>query len=85
MKSTKAVKPSFEEALKRLEEIVSRMESPEIPLQEGFNLYQEGMTLASGMKKELDTIEKKVKILHQSGDAKMEETDFDMEEDHGDS
>jgi len=70
---------TFEESLRRLEEIVGRLESPEVPLQEGFALYQEGMKLARAMKGELNEIEKKVKILQKNDRGDFIESDFEPE------
>ncbi len=52
---------------------MQKLEDPDVPLQEGFALYEEGMKLTAQMKKELNEIEKKVKILQkrrQGGDAR---------------
>jgi len=76
----KKEQPSFEESMKKLEELVRKLEDPEIPLQEGFALYQEGMKLTAGMKRELNEIEKQIKILQKNGRGEIEETDFIEEE-----
>ncbi|MBN2344741.1 MAG: exodeoxyribonuclease VII small subunit [Candidatus Aminicenantes bacterium] len=70
----------FEAALKRLEGIVQKLEDPDVPLQEGFALYEEGMKLTSLMKKELEGIEKKVKILQRDAKGDLQENDFDAPE-----
>jgi len=67
----------FEVALKKLEAIVQKLENPEVPLQEGFALYEEGMKLSGQMKKELNDIEKKVKILQSDAKGNLQETDFE--------
>jgi len=67
----------FEVALKKLEAIVQKLENPEVPLQDGFALYEEGMKLTGQMKKELNDIEKKVKILQSDAKGNLQETDFD--------
>jgi exodeoxyribonuclease VII small subunit len=66
----------FEAALKKLEVIVQKLENPEVPLQDGFALYEEGMKLSGEMKKELNDIEKKVKILQSDAKGNLQETDF---------
>jgi exodeoxyribonuclease VII small subunit len=76
----KKEKPSFEEALKRLEQIVGRLENPEVPLGEGFALFEEGMSLSAGMKHELNEIEKKVKLLQRNSRGETEETDLPDED-----
>ncbi len=45
---------SFEEALKQLEEIVSRLESGEVPLEESIDLYERGALLRERCTKKLD-------------------------------
>jgi exodeoxyribonuclease VII small subunit len=67
----------FEESLRKLEAIVQKLENPDVPLQEGFALYEDGMKLSSQMKKELNEIEKKVKILQKDAKGDLQEADFD--------
>jgi len=67
----------FEVALKKLEAIVQKLENPDVPLQEGFALYEDGMKLSGQMKKELNEIEKKVKILQKDAKGDMQEADFE--------
>jgi exodeoxyribonuclease VII small subunit len=66
----------FEAAQKRLEAIVQKLEDPDVPLQDGFALYEEGMKLSAQMKKELNEIEKKVQILQKDAKGDLDETDF---------
>jgi len=70
----------FEEALHKLEAIVQKLENPDVPLQEGFALYEDGMKLSAQMKKELNEIEKKVKILQKDAKGDMQEADFENPE-----
>ena len=70
----------FEGALKKLEAIVQQLEAPDVPLQDGFALYEEGMKLTAQMKKELNDIEKKVKILQKDAEGDLQEADFEPEE-----
>ena len=39
-------RPSFEEALRKLETIVKKLEDPEVTLEESIELYEEGMKLS---------------------------------------
>lgn len=50
----------FEEAMKRLEEVVGQLEAGEIPLEEAITLYQEGVTLSRICGQKLDAIETKI-------------------------
>ncbi len=51
---------SFEEKLRRLDEIVAKIEGEELPLQETLSLYQEGKILIKELQGELKAAEEKV-------------------------
>lgn len=51
---------SFEEKLKRLDEVVEKIEGEELPLQEVLSLYQEGKNLIKELQTELKVAEEKV-------------------------
>ncbi len=53
----------FEEAIKRLEELVSELENGKAPLDKSLKLFEEGVALVSACKKQLDEAEQKVKLL----------------------
>ena len=53
----------FEECLHRLEKIVQDLEKGEVPLDKSLTLFEEGMTLSSACRKELEQAEGKVEIL----------------------
>ncbi|MFZ3091406.1 MAG: exodeoxyribonuclease VII small subunit [Nitrospirota bacterium] len=53
----------FEEAIRRLEEIVNRLETGDIPLDDSIKLFEEGVKLYQICLKRLDEAEKKVEIL----------------------
>lgn len=61
-----AKKKTFEEALVRLEEIVSAMENNEIGLEESVKLYKEGVELAVLCSSKLENVEQQVTLLQQS-------------------
>ena len=56
-------KEKFEDALSKLEKIVSQMEEGEIPLEESLKLFEEGIRLSRYCNQKLDEAEKKVEIL----------------------
>lgn len=56
-------KPTYEEALKRLEEIVRRLEDGEIPLEESLASFQEGIHLSRYCREKLAEIEYRVEYL----------------------
>lgn len=53
----------FEEALKKLEEIVERLESGDVPLEEAIELFQEGMKLSYYCNQKLEQVEQKIEML----------------------
>jgi len=54
---------SFETALKRLEEIVKRLEEEPLPLDEALARFTEGKELLSLCLKKLDAAEQQLKVL----------------------
>lgn len=56
-------KIDFEKSLKRLEEIVSKVESETLPLDESLKLYEEGKKLIASLEKTLKEAERKVEEL----------------------
>ncbi|MBP5588762.1 MAG: exodeoxyribonuclease VII small subunit [Treponema sp.] len=54
---------NFEKNLARLEEITQQIKSEDISLEEALSSFEEGITLAKGMEKEIDRIEGKIQIL----------------------
>ena len=69
-------KPSFEEALGRLEEIVGLLEHGECGLDQSLKLFEEGARLAGQCEELLDKAEQKVNLLL----ANDEEVPFEGEE-----
>ncbi len=75
-------KIDFEKLFKELENIVEKMESGNLPLQESLKLFERGMEISKTLKKELDSIEHKVEILlkDEEGNLKKEEFKRALEE-----
>lgn len=57
---------AFEEGMKRLGEIVARLEEGDLPLAESVALYEEGVKLSAGCKQELDRA--KLKLVDETGE-----------------
>jgi len=75
---------SFEEKMKRLDEIVRSMEQGDRPLEESLALFEEGMKLSSECQALLEKAERKVTMLlsgSSSRDAGVREGAGDAEED----
>ncbi|MBB6730517.1 exodeoxyribonuclease VII small subunit [Cohnella zeiphila] len=54
---------TFEEAMERLEAIVSKLESSDVPLETAIELYQEGMTLSKLCGRKLEQVERRIEML----------------------
>lgn len=54
---------NFENAIKRLEEIVSKLESEEVSLEEALSLFEEGMDLVNYCDRKLEEVKHKVEIV----------------------
>ena len=71
---------SFEENMKRLEEIVSALERGDAPLADSLALVEEGTGLAGACTVLLDEAEQKVVKLQKGPDGEPVELPFDTEE-----
>ena len=56
---------SFEDALTRLEEIVSKLEDESIPLEDSIKLYEEGIELSKLCTETLEEAELRIKKVHE--------------------
>lgn len=54
---------NFEQQLQRLEQLGNDIKRSDVTLEEALKYFEEGITLARGMEKELDKIEGKIQIL----------------------
>jgi exodeoxyribonuclease VII small subunit len=54
---------SFEQAIEKLEHIVSMLESGDVPLEKAIELYQEGMRLSHLCGQKLEQVERKIEML----------------------
>ncbi len=56
---------SVEKAFERLAEINSQLENPQVSLKESLALYTEGVKLVDSCKRNLEDVEKEIKILNE--------------------
>ncbi len=73
-------KMTFEEALKRMEDIVDTLENEEVALDKSIKLYKEGMELSFLCRDMLSSAEKEVMMLSRSGGGEIREIPFVPEE-----
>jgi exodeoxyribonuclease VII small subunit len=79
MTAKKAAKYSLEQSLKRLEEIVDRMEGGETSLDEAVELYEEGITIARECAEKLKVAELKIKKLSKDIEGRFEVAETEEE------
>jgi exodeoxyribonuclease VII small subunit len=70
-------KERFEDALSKLEKIVSRLEDGEIPLEESLKLFEEGIRLSRLCNQKLEEAEKRVEILMKGKNGVIKPRPFD--------
>jgi exodeoxyribonuclease VII small subunit len=69
--------PSFEAAIKRLNEIVTALERGDLPLEESLRLFEEGVKLSRVSQQRLDSAEKRVEqLLSVDGEGRPRTTPF---------
>ena len=74
-----AKKPEFEQSLARLEEIVRKLESANLPLDDAMKLFEEGMQLSRDCQKQLEQAEARVEILLKKAGGEMVAEPFEPE------
>ncbi len=72
-------KPDFERSLLRLEEVVRKLESPQLSLDEAMKLFEEGVNLSQECQKQLEEAEGRVEILLKKADGKLAVEVFEPE------
>ena len=71
---------SFEQRLERLEELNEKINHGNIPLEEAVALFEEGISIAKGLEKELAKVERRIEILvrESSEDGKEEKPTLEL-------
>lgn len=71
---------SFEEIMKKLEEITMELENGDLDLEKSVSKFEEGMKLSKKCNEILENAEKRISVLIEK-DGKLEEKNFIEEED----
>ena len=58
----------MEEAFEELNELLTKMDSDQISLEDSFKLYQEGVQLVRYCNEKIDKVEKQMMILNEMGE-----------------
>jgi exodeoxyribonuclease VII small subunit len=67
----------FERSLSRLEEIVKKLESGDLSLEEAMKLFEEGVQLSRSCQKQLEEAEKRVEMLVKKADGGLARVPFE--------
>lgn len=65
---------SFEENITKLQDVARKLENPNLSMDEGLKLYEEGVKLASDCYKQLNETKGKINIIKQDLDKYIEES-----------
>jgi exodeoxyribonuclease VII small subunit len=66
---------TFEQAMEKLETIVAKLESGDVPLETAIELFQEGMSLSKLCGQKLEQVERRIEMLVE-GDAGLQRKPF---------
>ncbi|MBT9329734.1 exodeoxyribonuclease VII small subunit [Paracidobacterium acidisoli] len=67
---------SFEESLKKLDEIVAQLERGDLSLEESIQLFEDGTRLSGDCRRQLEEAEGKVEMLIKQRDGSMKREPF---------
>ncbi len=70
---------AFEENLKKLEKIVEDLHSEKLSLEKSIERFEEGVKLADGCIKALDSMRKKIEVISKTKDGKVKIKPFEKE------
>ena len=73
---------SFEESMKRLDEIVGQLEEDKLPLDKMISLYEEGVALAHACGEKLEAAEQKVRLIAKKAGGGVTLEEFDEREEN---
>ena len=79
MAAKKDQPPNFEDGLEQLEQVVSELEDGDLPLEKSLQLFEKGMKLSEGCRKQLQGAEAKVEILLRKG-GQVEAEPFELDD-----
>ena len=71
---------NFEDAMKRIDEIVAKLEDSTLKLDESLVLYEEGVSLVSFCRKKLEEAQRRITCLIPNENGEMVENVFSAEE-----
>lgn len=73
-----AKEEKFEDALKKLEAIVRKLEDGDLPLEESLKYFEEGVKLSRFCAHKLDEAKRKIEVLMKEKDGKLKVKPFEL-------
>ncbi|ERK30753.1 exodeoxyribonuclease VII small subunit [Clostridium intestinale] len=64
---------TYENMLEKLKDIVDKLESNELNIDDSMKMYEEGTKLVNRLYKTLDTLEGKIKVISEEGELEIKE------------
>ncbi|MGG1635737.1 exodeoxyribonuclease VII small subunit [Paenibacillus sp. FSL A5-0031] len=83
MAATNQSELTFEQAMERLDSIVSKLENGDVPLETAIELFQEGMKLSQLCGGKLEQVEQKIELLIETEQGFQKKTFADAIENKG--
>lgn len=65
---TMAKEQTLDQSFEKLEEMIGKLEQEDLPLEESFKLYKEGMKLIKACNDKIDKVEREVLKLNENGE-----------------
>ena len=82
-KDNEMIDLTFEQALKRLEEIVEALETDDLDLEKSVQFYEEGVSMYRHCTQQLQRAEKRIDILQADDDGTLTPEPFLMQDENG--
>ncbi len=78
--AAKKTASTFEDRLRRLQEIVAALENGDLPLEDSVRLYKEGLALSRACREQVEKARNEVRLLTEEGLEPFDETRLDEED-----
>lgn len=78
--AAKKTAPTFEDRLRRLQDIVAALENDDLPLEDSVRLYKEGLALSRACREQVEKARNEVRLLTEEGLEPFDETRLDEED-----
>lgn len=74
---------SFEEEFDELENVVTRIDSGELSLEESITAFERGVALVRSLNRKLDEVDRRIEVLTRDTDGDLRIASFDQDEEPG--